>query len=209
MSVAGTTAPEDPVPLTVSEKTVIVEQTPEEIKEEQQETQVTKKYAPAPVPAPLPTVAPALPIATSSTVIQPVATTTQATSTGAHVPKPSTSSGKSTNVSSVVVTELTLETKSLKNITENDKVTFTATAHFSDGSSKDVTAEATWKVLGPIGNISKGTFTAKLEPNIAEFGKGSGAVIAVWKDVNGNEVLGQTPIFEVELYIPKNLDTRG
>ena len=62
-----------------------------------------------------------------------------------------------------------------------------------------MTFEVVWQVIGPIGSISKaGVFTAKLADSVAEFGEGSGVIVATWKNKNGSEeILGKTIIFKV------------
>lgn len=89
---------------------------------------------------------------------------------------------------------------SLTGIVEENTVAFTATLAFDDGTRRDVTNEVAWRVLGPIGSITKqGVFTARLDPNVAELGRSSGSVTAVWKDpASGKTLLGATPIFSVE-----------
>ena len=87
----------------------------------------------------------------------------------------------------------------LEKVTEGDQIKFQAAATFKDGSTRDLTFEVVWQVIGPIGSISKaGVFTAKLADSVAEFGEGSGVIVATWKNKNGSEeILGKTIIFKV------------
>ena len=97
-------------------------------------------------------------------------------------------------------------------IVEGDSAVFRVFAQFSDGSEKEVTLEAVWKVLGRIGFMkSPGVFVAKLDPEISELGAGSGAVAAVWKDPKtGTAFEAASPIFKVEPEVDLNFDpTRG
>ena len=89
---------------------------------------------------------------------------------------------------------------SLEKVTEGDQIKFQAVATFKDGSTRDLTSEVVWRVIGSIGSISKaGVFLAKLEDEVAEFGEGSGAVVATWKNKDsGEDILGKTIIFKVD-----------
>lgn len=93
--------------------------------------------------------------------------------------------------------------RTLDRIVEGENVTLTATLGFTDGTSRDVTDEVAWRVLGPIGTISRqGTFTARLDPTVSELGRSSGSIAATWKDPKSGETfLGATPIFSVEAKI--------
>lgn len=88
---------------------------------------------------------------------------------------------------------------SLAKVMEGDKIKFQAVATFKDGSTRDIAGEVVWQIIGPIGSISKtGVFEARLDDSVAEFGEGSGAVVAIWKNKKGSEeILGKTPIFKV------------
>jgi hypothetical protein len=119
------------------------------------------------------------------------------------------SGGASKNI---VLTHMVVTTSaSLSKVTEQDVLSFKAVVHFKDGTTKDVTTEASWQVLGPVGSITaNGVFTAALEPDVAEFGEGSGAIVATWQDpASGEEVLGKTYIFEVDAYVPPAIERAG
>lgn len=96
--------------------------------------------------------------------------------------------------------KLTLSTKgNLSGIVEGDKVFFQALLSLSDGTTKNVTEDIDWKVIGPIGSINKGVFVAKLNSSVSEFGVGSGAVIASWKnEKTGGILFDKTPLFQVQ-----------
>ena len=97
-------------------------------------------------------------------------------------------------------------------LVEGDSVPFRALAQYEDGSEKEVTSEASWKVLGKIGFIKlPGVFVAKLDPEVSELGVSSGAVVAVWKNSEtGTAFEAASPIFKVELEIDLNFDpSRG
>ncbi len=81
---------------------------------------------------------------------------------------------------------------------EDGRITGKAILTLSDGTKVDVTSKATWKVLGPIGSIvTPGTFVAKLDASVAEFGKSSGAIVVTFTSPAGQDFLAQTPIFTV------------
>ncbi len=104
----------------------------------------------------------------------------------------------------VVPQKLEIITKiSLEKVIEGDQIKFQAMATFKNGDTRDLTAEVIWQVIGPIGSISKaGVFEAKLNDSVAEFGEGSGAIVATWKNKNGGEeILGRTSIFKVNAKI--------
>ena len=88
----------------------------------------------------------------------------------------------------------------LLNLVEGEKVLFSAVVKFSDGTTREATKDAAWRVLGPIGSFSApGVFLPLLDPSVSEFGEGSGAIVAVWKDPStGAEFLGKTSIFTVK-----------
>ncbi|MEK7557230.1 MAG: hypothetical protein AAB538_04610, partial [Patescibacteria group bacterium] len=63
-----------------------------------------------------------------------------------------------------------------------------------DAPSREITTEAVWRVIGPIGSITQsGLFTAKLAPEIAENGTAKGFIVVTWKSKTGEEFLGKTP----------------
>jgi hypothetical protein len=122
------------------------------------------------------------------------------------------SSTESGTANSIALLQLELSAPvSLSKITERDIIHFKAIVYFKDGTHRDVTTEASWRVLGPIGNISTtGVFSAMLEPDTAEFGIGSGAVVATWQDpISGAEILGKSVIFEVKAYVPATIERQG
>ncbi len=96
-------------------------------------------------------------------------------------------------------------------VTEGDIIQFTAIITFDDGTSRDVTQEANWEVLGTIGSVSNtGVFEADIPPDVSEFGVSSGAVIATWNDTaTSDTLLGQTEIFEVNVFFEVTEDRRG
>ena len=84
-------------------------------------------------------------------------------------------------------------------LTEGETASFTAYLILSDGSRREVTKEASWRVLGDIGAVVAGIFTAKLAPDVAELGEVKGQVIAIFKDASsGKELLGASEIFTVK-----------
>lgn len=116
---------------------------------------------------------------------------------------PARSSGSGSSSSSVQPTKLSIDGASLKKVSEKDVVKLKALLTMSDGSIKDVTSEASWEVVGPIGSIQSGSFTAKLDPSIAEFGRGPGAIHVTFKDsLTGKEFTADTGIFDVAAFIP-------
>lgn len=88
---------------------------------------------------------------------------------------------------------------SLNQVTEGDQILFEAVLIYTDGTKKNITAEVSWQVIGPVGRIVKaGVFEAKLDESIAELGEASGTIIATWQDKkSGENFLGKTPIFKV------------
>jgi hypothetical protein len=108
--------------------------------------------------------------------------------------------------------KLTVETVgNLAKITERDRIEFSAILIMSDGAKKNITAEAKWHVIGPIGRIiSPGVFEAALAPEVSELGTAPGRIAATWKDpASGQELIGATEIFNVEAKIPEILPTEG
>jgi hypothetical protein len=87
-------------------------------------------------------------------------------------------------------------------VTEGTEVRLEAFLELEDGSTKNVTPEVTWEVVGPVGSIiSPGVFRAHLDPSVAEFGESSGAVTAVLKD-GLKAFIAKTPIFKVVPKLP-------
>ena len=145
------------------------------------------KPKPTWVPVPAPSIAPE-PIVPVSVPATMTATTTSTRSSGGSN-----------------ATGLTISGGSLTGVAEKDTISFTALY-----GNEDVTARATWEVLGPIGSVSKGVFTAKLDATYAEFGHAPGAVIARYKDpVSKKELFAESAIFEVEAYIPEDTEIGG
>lgn len=102
--------------------------------------------------------------------------------------------------------------RDLNLLVEGDSVLFRSFVQFSDGSEKEVTLEANWKVLGEIGFLkSPGVFVGKLSDAVSELGTAPGSVIASWKDPKTGSVFeAATPIFNVELEVDLNFDpSRG
>jgi FecR protein len=128
----------------------------------------------------------------TSTPPKPKATSTKPDTGTTPPPTPPASTAKTVSVDVVVV-------GSFSGIVEHTPVKFKAIAKLADGTTRDVTAKADWKVLGQIGRFTApGTLFPELDPLIAEQGKGSGAVIATYNDPNGGGVfLGKTIIFDV------------
>ncbi|MDO8443868.1 MAG: FecR domain-containing protein [Candidatus Azambacteria bacterium] len=100
--------------------------------------------------------------------------------------------------------------RALGEITEEEVVNFKAMM-ISNGIKRDVTTEVEWKVVGFIGDINnQGVFTAKLAPDVAEYGEVPGTVAAIWKDTKTNEVLlGKSAIFKVKAKVIPDENTAG
>lgn len=97
-------------------------------------------------------------------------------------------------------------------VSEGEPVRLAAVLVMSDGSTRDVTQEAVWRVLGPIGAMKNpGLFVGKLSSAVVELGRAPGTIIASWKDPKStnNTLLGRTPVFEVEFKVPEGTDERG
>ncbi|MBY0110797.1 hypothetical protein K2Y00_02230 [Patescibacteria group bacterium] len=184
----GTEVPDPVVEVPVVEE-VIVATTTEEVAPE-------APFAPAPKSV-TPTVStkPVAPVVPAVVTPVPVVATTTATTT---VQK--TSLGSSSTSS----TSLSITSPKLSSVTEEDELSFTATFKKSDGSTEDVTEKAAWEVVGPIGSISKGVFTAKLSSEFAEFGAAPGAVRVTYQGMSA-----ETDIFEVEAFVPEVINTKG
>lgn len=104
--------------------------------------------------------------------------------------------------------KLTLETtSSFEGVKETDKIIFKAIAVMDDGTEQDVTAEAKWKVIGPIGVMEEpGIFLAMLDASVSEFGEGMGSVVVSWHDTaTCAAFLENSPIFKVEAYYGEDL----
>mgnify|MGYP001606607261 FL=1 len=82
---------------------------------------------------------------------------------------------------------------------------------FSSGERRDVTREAQWQVIGPVGFFkSPGEFIPRLDESVAELGEGFGTVIAVWKDIKtGKEFIASSPAFKVVPPLESAIDLRG
>lgn len=87
----------------------------------------------------------------------------------------------------------------LKPVTEGTSISFKAILLLSDGTTRDVTSNVKWQVLGPIGAIDAvGNFRAKISPEFVELGEASGTVVATWQNLSGDiNLLGKTSIFKV------------
>ena len=98
----------------------------------------------------------------------------------------------------------------LGEIVEEETINFKATL-INNGIKRDVTTEVEWKVVGFIGGInSQGVFTAMLSPDVAEYGEGSGTVIAIWKDTKTDEaLLGKSAVFKVKAKAIFDSNTQG
>lgn len=96
-------------------------------------------------------------------------------------------------------------------VLEGDRLQFDALLTLSDGSTRVVTDQAQWSVVGSIGAMaSPGVFVAKLGREVAELGVSRGVVIAIWKNPeNGLPVLGKTPLFSVEANPEADTNTDG
>lgn len=97
-------------------------------------------------------------------------------------------------------------------ISEGEPLRLAAQLVLRDGSTRDVTREALWQVLGGIGSIKEpGVFVGKLSSSLAEFGHAPGNIIATWKDPKnpGNVLFDKTPVFEVDFKVLDSTDTRG
>ncbi len=127
-------------------------------------------------------------------------------------PKPVTVTPPAAPRSDAKVTSIEILTKnSLQEVKEGEKVQFTAFVKFSDGSKKEITSEAKWQVLGPIGTITiSGVFTSALDAKVAEYGEGSGAVIATWTDpATKTPFIDKTVIFKVKAQGEPELNGEG
>ena len=99
--------------------------------------------------------------------------------------------------------------KSLDSIKEGEVLKFKTTLFYSDGSTGE-TKGVKWAVAGPVGSISAdGTFTSKLDDEVAEYGEGQGAVVAGYVDAGGKIWGAESPSFKVEARTEDVDDTRG
>lgn len=123
-------------------------------------------------------------------------------------PVPPATQQKKSNVSAVSLS--ITSNRKLEGLKEGDAVVFKATLTMSDGSTKQITNGIQWTVAGQIGSITpNGVFLAQLDPVVAEYGEGLGAIVATYKDANGKEFIAQTSIFKVETFVPEETETRG
>jgi hypothetical protein len=88
-------------------------------------------------------------------------------------------------------------------VNEGDQIVFSAVAIMSDGTKKDVTRAAQWRVVGDIGTmISPGVFVARLGATAAEYGKGVGSIVAVFEDsTSGQLIVGKSDLYTVQATI--------
>jgi len=78
-------------------------------------------------------------------------------------------------------------------------IRLTAILAYSDGKTKDVTGNVTWRLLGPIGIMQGNVFTPRVDESVSEFGRASGSITATWRNAETEaEIFGATPIFEVQ-----------
>jgi hypothetical protein len=123
--------------------------------------------------------------------------TTSVSPTGGEAPKPVSSSRSSTEskkAASLVITP----SLPLDEIVEDTRVPLTATLTYSDQTTENVNAKVFWNVIGKIGYVEGNVFVAKLDPSVSELGHAPGSITATWKDGSGDQILGSTPIFDVQ-----------
>ncbi len=132
------------------------------------------------------------PTAPATTESTPDVTTVTPIQTEEPVTKPSASASP---------ISITIDSSALgATIEEDNIVQLKAIVKLSDGTKRDVTKEATWQVIGPIGSISQGKFTPKLDDSVSEYGEYPGGIVAGWKDPeSGNDFSTSTKIFKVLL----------
>ncbi|MDP3988694.1 MAG: FecR domain-containing protein [bacterium] len=94
---------------------------------------------------------------------------------------------------------------------EGDRIEMRAILELADDSRRDVTKEAVFEVLGPIGTfVSPGVFEARLDESVREFGKSSGSIVVSWTDPVTKAVqFANSPIFEVHFKFDQPIDERG
>lgn len=171
----GTPAPLEPVAVPVVEE-VVATTTPLE-----QATTTPKAITPAPKPVVVKAVIPATTTVALVATSSPIAT--------------STTSAKGSSGSAAFTLSASVPSK----MEEKETITLHATY-----GGTDVTKETTFEVLGPIGSVKGGVFTAKLSADLAEFGHAPGAIVAKYKGMEA-----QTAIFEVEAFVPEAIDIGG
>lgn len=133
-----------------------------------------EKLYPARIPVP----------ATKPPVIR-TATTTNATTTPPYIPV--TNKVPSNQIISLGV----VTSQSLNNVTEGMTIKFQALIKLSDGTTRDISNEVKWAVLGDVGSITPaGIFTARLGISLSEFGEGVGSVVATYISSDGRAFLG-------------------
>ncbi len=94
-------------------------------------------------------------------------------------------------------------------VAEGTVLEFKAVAILADGSKKDVTALATWQVVGQIGSFERpGMFRARLGASVAELGSSFGAVAATFKNDNV-ELVGKSDVLTVTAKVEEATDLRG
>lgn len=95
--------------------------------------------------------------------------------------------------------------------TEGEQLGFRAFVVSTAGERKDVTAEASWYVVGDIGMFeAPGLFRAELKPELREYGTWPGGVSVKFKDLGGSsELEGATQPFMVKTFVPPVGSTRG
>ncbi len=100
--------------------------------------------------------------------------------------------------------------RSLAGLLEGDTVEFTGTLVRADGTTQLLKRQVQWIVVGQIGSIAAdGIFRAKLDEAITEYGEGTGAVIATYRDANGNLFTAKSPLFKVGAFVPAETGREG
>lgn len=95
-------------------------------------------------------------------------------------------------------------------LTEGIKIPIEAIVSFSDGSTRPVSGEVKLEVIGGIGRIENGVFVPSLDASIAEFGKGVGSIVAIWRDPQtSTELVANTPILTVNAAVDQIINTLG
>ena len=67
-------------------------------------------------------------------------------------------------------------------VRDAQKITIKAVLLFSDGSRKDATGLVTWKIIGNIGYVEKGIFTAQIRAEDSELGEIKGSIQTVYQE---------------------------
>ncbi len=134
----------------------------------------------------------------------------------ASAPVNKVSDTPNTEIKSEPVTESTPQSLSivaktrLVDLIEETEVPLEAVLVLSDGTTRTVTGEVAWNVVGNIGTVRQNIFMPHLDESVAEFGSAVGAIVATWKDPKtGQTVIGKTPLFTVHLKVPDTLETEG